>query len=60
MKGVTIQTDSEFFGTERNFFVKKCKVRKIPRDLKESFVTFSLSSRLGKCSTESIGMQPVH
>ena len=42
VKGVTIQTDSEFFGTERIFFVKTCKVRKIPQDLKESFVTFSL------------------
>jgi len=43
---VTIQTDSEFL---EDFFVKRCKVRKILRDLKESFVTFSLSSRLGEC-----------
>ena len=42
VKGVTIQTDSEFLV---GFFCKKCKVRKIQRISK----AFSLSSRLGEC-----------
>jgi hypothetical protein len=33
VKGVTIQTDSEFFGTERIFFVKFVKYRGISKNL---------------------------